>query len=295
MSDDTDAQSMVLVGVDGTENGSRALHFAVQEAARRSATLRIVHVQQELVPLATTAPPVPEPTVHEVASGILQRAEEQARLFGYTGPHLETVLCTGARNTALLIEAADAACIVVGRRSTNLQHLVTGSATSALAAHAHAPVIAVPETWEPLVHHGVVVVGVDGSHLASQTLEVALAEARVRRARLQILHAWRPSGQYDASLDGGTLARDWTRSTLTSLTQWMAELHPDSDVEWSIVAAYEDPAVALHEATRAADLLVLGRHGSRSPFGQKLGSVTRALLRGGECPVMVAPTSSAAD
>jgi nucleotide-binding universal stress UspA family protein len=195
----------------------------------------------------------------------------------------------------LLIEAADAACVVVGRRSSRLQHLLTGSTTSALAAHAHAPVIAVPDTWEPLVHHGVVVVGINGSHLASQTVDVALAEARVRRARLKVVHAWRPGSQYDAGVGSQSVGREWTLATRTSLVQWMTELHADSDVEWSIVAAYEDPAVALHEATRAADLLVLGRHGSRSPFGQKLGSVTRALLRGGECPVMVAPTSSAAD
>lgn len=295
MANETNPHSMVLVGVDGTEDGLRALHFAVQEAARRTARLRIVHVQQQFATVAPMSALVPDPTLHEVAASILKHAEEQARMFGSAKPDLDTVLRTGPRNTVLLIEAADAACIVVGRRSSQLQHLLTGSTTSALAAHAHVPVISVPQTWSPVVHHGLVVVGINGSHLASQTLDVALAEARVRQARLEIVHAWRPSGQYDAILGSGTLARDWTRATRNSLTRWIHELHPNADVEWSIVPAYQNPAVALHEATQAADLLVLGRHGSRAPFGQTLGSVARALLRAGECPIMVAPTSSAAD
>jgi nucleotide-binding universal stress UspA family protein len=295
MAHDTSAQPTVLVGVDGTEGGLRALHFAVQEAARRTARLRIVHVQQELVPPVPMSPLMRHPTLHEVAAGILKHAEAQARLFGYTDPHLDTVLRTGPRNTALLIEAADAACIVAGRRSSTPQHLLTGSTTSALAAHAHAPVICVPQTWKPLVHHGVVVVGINGSHLASQTLDVALAEARVRRARLEIVHAWRPGGPYETILDNQALARDWTYGARASLTRWLHELHPDTDIEWSIVPTYQHPAFALHEATPAADLLVLGRHGSRAPFGPTLGSVARTLLRAAECPVMVAPTSSAAD
>lgn len=295
MAQDTDALPLVLVGVDGTEVGWQALHFAVEEATRRGARLRIVHVQQDFVPLAPMSPLVPATSVREVAVGILTEAEEQARSFGYTGSHLDTVLRTGPRNTALLTEAADAACIVVGRRSSQLQHLLTGSTTSALGAHAHAPVIAVPETWEPLVRHDVVACAVDGSHLASQIVDVALDEARRRQARLEIVYAWRPSDQYDERFDSQTLADDWIRSTRTSLTGWMRELHPHSDVEWNIVVAYESPAVALHDATRAADLLVVGRHGSRSPFGQKLGSVARALLRAGQCPVLVVPTSSPAD
>jgi nucleotide-binding universal stress UspA family protein len=286
---------MVVVGVDGTEDGLRALHFAVQEAARRAASLRVVHVQQEVALLAAVSPLVTNPTLHEVAAGILKHAEEQARRFGHTDPTLDTILCTGPRKTALLIEAADADCIVVGRRSSKPHHLLTGSTTSALAAYAHAPVIAVPDTWKPDVHHGVVVVGINGSQSASQTLDVALAEARVRRARLVIVHAWRPGGGYDAVLGGETMARDWTRDTRSSLTQWMHELHPVSDVEWSVAPAYQEPAIGLHQATQNADLLVLGRHGSRAPFGQGLGSVARALLRAGQCPVMVAPTSSAAD
>jgi nucleotide-binding universal stress UspA family protein len=288
-------RQLVLVGVDGTGDGLRALHFAVEEAARRAASLRIVHVQQEFVPLDPMLPLVPEAALHEVATGILEEAERQARLYGYTDPSLDPVLCTGPRIPALVVQAADADCIVMGRRSTDVAHLLTGSTTCALAEHAHAPVICVPDTWEPLVHHGVVVAGIDGSHLAFQTVDVALAEARIRGARLVIVHAWRPSGHYDAALDSDKLSRDWTRSTQVTLTRWMNQLHPGSDDEWSVVTAYEAPALALHQRTRHADLLVLGRHGSRGPFAPSLGSVARALLRAGECPVMILPTSSPAD
>lgn len=47
------------------------------------------------------------------------------------------------------------------------------------------------------------------------------------------------------------------------------------------------PAENLLEAARTSDLLVLGRHDPRVPFGSHLGPVVRAVIREAPCPVML--------
>lgn len=284
-------RQLVMVCVDGSEDGLRALRYAVQEATRLQAVLRIVHVQQQIVVLAPMMPLVPDPTLHEVAADILKHAEQEARRLGYDGPELEAVLANGPRNAALLENSTDASCLVLGRRSARLQHLVGGSTTSSLAAHARVPVISVPETWQPGPPRGVVAVGVDESEYSAAVLKAAWAAAKARGARLEIVHAWRPLFEYDVAIGARVLAQEWTDATRTMLTSWVHDNAPDGDVEWTVEPHYDSATVALHEASETADLLVLGRHGHGRRHGLGLGSTVRTMLRAGGCPVMVIPSS----
>jgi len=282
----------VMVAVDGSGDGLRALRYAVQEATRLDSVLRIVHVQQQMVLMAPMMPLVPDPTLHEVAAQIVKEAEAQAREFGYGRPELESVLATGPRNSALLESAADVSCVVVGRRSSPLQHLVGGSTTSSLAAHATVPVVSVPEGWRPLPPRGVVAVGLDDSDYSADVLRAAWSAARSRGARLAVVHAWRPLNEYDVAIGTRALADAWTEATRTSLVRWVRDNAPDAELEWTVLPRYETATVALHEISEAADLLVLGRHGHgrRHGPGLGLGSTVRTMLRAGDCPVMVIPS-----
>lgn len=49
-------QSLVVVGVDGTEEAIRAVRFAVREAQRPGGGVHLVHVLPELVPMAPMLP-----------------------------------------------------------------------------------------------------------------------------------------------------------------------------------------------------------------------------------------------
>jgi nucleotide-binding universal stress UspA family protein len=60
-------------------------------------------------------------------------------------------------------------------------------------------------------------------------------------------------------------------------------------VAWALRLEYERVPVALHAAAEHADLLILGRHGHRTPLGLRVGSNTRTLLRTTTCPVVVVP------
>ena len=283
---------MVVVGVDGTDDGVRALRFAVAEARRRHGFLRIVHVQPEGLSGAPSpsVPLVPESSWHEVAAGVVKDAEDEARRLGYTDPHLEGVLATGPRRRVLVEQSDGAACLVLGTRTAPFEHLVAGSTTAGVAAHATVPVISVPHTWDPADPYRRVVVGTDAPEL-SRVVEVGFAAARERRAALDVLHAWRPTAPYDAAIGSRVLADTWGAAVKAALGQAIADSGTDYGVPWTVSAHYERALTALHDASRAADLLVVGRHGHWAPHGFTLGSVARALVRTSHCPVMVVPTT----
>ena len=164
------------------------------------------------------------------------------------------------------------------------------AAGAALAAHATMPVISVPESWQPTPPRGVVAVGVDESDCSIGVLMCAWDAAASRGARLEVVHAWRPLNEYDVAIGSRVLADAWTETTCTSLAGWVREQIATGDVEWTVQARYDAAPVALHEASRSADLLVLGRHGRGRRDGIGLGSTTRTMLRASKCPVMVVPS-----
>lgn len=293
MRTDTDTSNVVVVGVDGTEDGARALRFAVAEAHRIGGFLRIVHAQPGGIPEPGTPrmPMAMDTSWHEVAAEVVKDAEQQARQLGYTDPRLEAVLMAGTRKTVLLEQSARAACVVLGARRAPWQHLVAGSTTTALAAHAQVPVIAVPQTWDPADPYGRVVVGTDVTEV-SHVVEVAFGAARARQAAVEVLHAWRPRAPYDAV---GVFVDEWGQDIRSALTQVILEAEIDSGIEWHVSAPYAPALAALHEAGLHADLVVVGRHGHSAPHGLRIGSVTRALIRTSTCPVMVVPTARRAD
>jgi nucleotide-binding universal stress UspA family protein len=134
------------------------------------------------------------------------------------------------------------------------------------------------------------VVGVDGSAADRQVLQEAFSEAATRGAALDIVHAWRPVSPYDAAITRRVMRDNWEQAARHALTRSIEELaagHPR--VEWTLDLDYEAVPVALHQAARKADLLVLGRHGHHPPLGLPVGSNTRTLLRTATCPVLVVP------
>ena len=65
----------------------------------------------------------------------------------------------------------------------------------------------------------------------------------------------------------------------------LAEKYPDVDV--TTHQAEEDPRRALDEASRYADLLVVGSRGRGAARSAVLGSVSRHVVEHAHCPVVV--------
>ena len=155
------AQSLVVVGVDGSPGSMSAIHLATRAADRLGARLRLVHVTPNFGALAPAPMMVLPPSdLEDVGRSILERAAREARA---EAPDLtvEIELRRGARPVELAEAASEAALLVVGRDSRpTLERLLLGNTAAGVACRARCPVVSVPAgAGDP---HGarVVVVGV---------------------------------------------------------------------------------------------------------------------------------------
>ena len=149
---------------------------------------------------------------------------------------------------------------------------------------------------------GTIVVGVDGSPGSLAALRFALAEARLRDATLVAVHAWvfplveapepflleLPGPQVD------TLAQVTAAVALQSeerLVRALQEVAPEADgVEVERRVTEGNAAAVLIEASKDADLVVVGSRGLGGFSRLLLGSVSRQCVSHASCPVVVVPS-----
>ena len=139
---------------------------------------------------------------------------------------------------------------------------------------------------------GGIVVGVDGSASSIHALHLAANEARCRGVVLHVLCAWSvravprpadcPPGQVPSMLE-------YEQEVQRRITARVAsELGDQPPFKIEIHVVHAPPNQALLEASRFADLLVVGHRG-RSTFRElMLGSVAEQCVRHAQCPVLVA-------
>lgn len=146
----------------------------------------------------------------------------------------------------------------------------------------------------PVGHGGeeeqVVVVGVDGSESSSAALAWGAEEARLRGATLRVVQAWHlPAVGYG----GPGYLPAWTFEGMAG--EISAALH--SQVTETLGT---DPAVRLEEhvvegsaaevildASKGAEMVVVGSHGRGGFSGLLLGSVSAQVAHHARCPVVI--------
>src|SRR5690606_15713230 len=177
MSDRETVPGTVVVGVDGSEGSLHALDWAIDAAAGRGATLRLVYAMGlplVTVPLGGPIRTAPSPEVSQAAKALL---EEALRRVQEAAPSLRAVteVSRAEAHHALLKSAQDAELLVVGSRGySGVASLFLGSVAQRVASHATCPVVVVPPT----------------SQDAAAGLRFALVEAGRLRAELVAVYAW---------------------------------------------------------------------------------------------------------
>lgn len=142
-----------------------------------------------------------------------------------------------------------------------------------------------------------VVVGVDDSDGSSSALLWAIDEAARRGATLEVVHTW--SVPYLVSLvELGTTIDDpsWFEKVATETLDRLlngALDQTESRPTIERVVVQQDPAPALIETARGADLLVVGTRGRGGFKGLMLGSVSQQVVQHAPCPVVVIPPTAA--
>jgi len=139
---------LIVVGVDGSGHADAALAWALEEAALRQATVRVVHAWQYLPMVAEPMAAVPTTPFAELAKAAeLVATESITRVTGGTEPvvPVEVRIVEGAAGAALLDAAEGATLIVVGSRGRGgFAGLLLGSVSQQVTHHAHCPVVVLP-------------------------------------------------------------------------------------------------------------------------------------------------------
>ena len=144
--EDPPTSGPVVVGVDGSEFGSRALRFAVAEAALRHTSVRAV-AAYEAPHRALQADPElvarMRAGVAEEAAETIARSQDDARVAG-VDVQVEAVAVEGPAAQAILEHAADAQLIVVGSHGKGLvRRILLGSVSRQVLNDADRPVAVV--------------------------------------------------------------------------------------------------------------------------------------------------------
>jgi nucleotide-binding universal stress UspA family protein len=302
----------ILVPLDGTSFGEHALPLAMSIASRAGAELQLVHVH--------------EPVGSVFGGGELAaNMEFDARLRNQERGYLERIVDRVARSCSaavspLLLEgpiadslagrAAKEADLVVmtthGRGP--LGRMWLGSVADQLIRCCTLPLVLVrPEggkvdfTREVLLQN--IMIPLDGTDLAEQILEPAIALGRVMHANYTLLRIIKPAtvGNYAddiASMD------EFNRSLLRQVRQLFDRANREAEdylysvaermgqrslcVRTRVVSSDQVPGRILQEArTEPADLIALETHGLSGLKRLLKGSVADKVLRGGSTPLLV--------
>ncbi|WP_216592320.1 universal stress protein [Verrucosispora sioxanthis] len=247
----SDSGAAVVVGVDGSEPARAALRLAATTAAHRDRPLRVVHA----FIWPTLHSPVRPATESGPDGGLRAQAEQLV---------------------AAAVDEAEATA--PGLRVTG--EIVDGEATAVLLAEA--PTAAMVD--------GEVVVGVDGSELSRRAVEFAVQEAALRGAAVLALHAYRhpvstgPGDMQPLVYDESELRADEDRAVAESIAG-LTERYPEVQITRRSVRGRA--ARVLTDASRQAQLMVVGGQGRGEVTGLLLGSVSQSLLHHSHCPVAV--------
>ena len=134
---------------------------------------------------------------------------------------------------------------------------------------------------------GRIVVGIDGSDASLDALAWAARQAELTGSTLLVATSW----EWPSSLgwavpipDNFNPASDAASGLETAVAGVRAE-HPAVTIETLVAEGH--PAPVLVEASRGADLLVVGSRGRGAFAGMLLGSVSEHCVTRAHCPVVV--------
>ncbi|WP_318209565.1 MULTISPECIES: universal stress protein [unclassified Streptomyces] len=287
----------VVVGVDGSASALAASEVAGREAHLRDAELHVVHAftwPATHVPAGASPLGPPAGGVRESVERLLAEAVERAQAAA-PGVRATSAVMLGEPATALEAASRSAQLLVVGHRGAGgLRGLLVGSTAVQLAAHSHCPVMVVRDAGEPA---GPMVVAVDGSPGGQGAIAFAFVEAQLRGSELVALHAWSTWSDHgesagpDHPVELVDLVGDVDRmraeeeQLLAKAVSGHRDQHPEVTVRMRVVRGRTRPALV--EASRSAQLIVVGARGRGGFAGLLLGSVSQAVLHHAHCPVAV--------
>ncbi|MFP5370398.1 MAG: universal stress protein, partial [Actinomycetes bacterium] len=255
----------IVVGFDGSSASVAAATAAAGLARRELKPVRLVLALPDEVGREPFAAAAGLDAVRELLQAQMPALPLTAAIR--RGPP-DVVLLDESRTASLLVLGAG------GRPGTELGP-VAGSVRHAAAC----PLL----LHRPLPPDGVgVVAGVDGGTSATEVLDVAAVQARVRGTSLLVVH--RPSRPPH---EGSSAARRWDVDACRPLVEQVALLQRGwPGLQITLQVSRQDPVHRLLCAARTAELLVIGRREPDAAGTRSTGPVVAARAA---IPVLVVP------
>ena len=284
----TDTETPIVVGVDGSEPSRHAVNWAVGEAQARNLPVHLLSAWFSDYGADALGPLVP--TIEDDSQSLLDTIAAEAR---HVSPQLSITTQTihSQPASALIAASRQADTIVVGSRGLGaVKEAFAGSTSMQVTAYASCPVVVVREISAPSGSGQRIVVGVDGSDLSVDATGYAFAAAAQRGLALTVIHAWNINA-YTHGVAVSALSDVWADlrteqevMTAAAIAGWQ-EKYPQVDVRTHILQGR--PADILVDASEHAALVVVGSRGRGGFRGLLLGSVSRDVLHRAHCPVAV--------
>ncbi len=264
----------ILVGVDGSEDGLRAVRYATRAALVTGAEEWIVNVADpgamvtgmwELV--------VTTEALQKAGQSITAEAVGAATGLGLPSARVTSEVLVGQAADVLAELSAKADLLVVGRRSmSGLERMFVGSTSVSVAALAHCPVVVISSSSTPQETggQGTIAVAISTWPPHSAALDWGAQEAAWRKARLRVVHVVPAEGTQPSTLAEATAELD---KYLTPLR----EQYPDTAIDLEVLVG--TPIDELITLSGSVDLLILGVH------PEHLRGLARGVLAHAHCPV----------
>lgn len=280
----------IVVGVDTSREAAEAAAFAVRAAARAGTTCHIVHATRD----AFVASPAPDDARYRQALieqaraqivAILRDALPAASLDGLT-------VRLGSAPRVLMDVSADVAAgliVLGGKHHSVLDRWLGGSTSLNVARITNVPVLVTAGNARGIRR---VLVAVDGSSAAAETLDIAQQYARLFGAELRALSVLEPM----PIIPEVTPPHDVSQYYALAEEQLQREVWPLLCMPAAQTLVRYGMAVEtiLREANEwNADLLVVGSHGKGWTERMLVGSVTERLLNHLPTSLLVVPTRNA--
>ncbi|WP_312347998.1 universal stress protein [Actinomyces sp.] len=288
---------VILVGADGSAESLAAVRWAADRALRSDSRIHVICTYA----LASYSAAALDGGYAVLDDEALRRGAQQVVDEAVVAAKAEgDVRVSGSIEpgdpAAVLVEmSGEVDLVVIGSRGGGgFADRLLGTVSSALPAHSKCPVVIVPKhtsgkSFTPVER---IVVGVDGSDVASSALRKAVDEAIIWGAKLTAVSAvpiasgggmmsWLP-----ASVDRDSLLRD----VREGLNKAVSTALDGRDLDVARHALDGSPSNLLVEFSTAVDLVVVGTRGRGGFAGLLLGSTSQTVMAHSTCPVLVVPS-----
>ncbi|WP_130865339.1 universal stress protein [Acidipropionibacterium timonense] len=292
MSTEGASTTLVIAGVDGSEDGLRAARFAAGQAKVRGADLLILHAVDDAA-VAGAWGVVYDPTaLQEAGQVVVDEARAVAIDGGLDESRVKGEVVLGNPAAILADRSATADLIVVGRRATSgLQRMFVGSTSVAVSGMATCPVMIISQAANPSPvgdkHRVAVAVGPQST--GTKALCFGFQQAQLYESELVVVTV---APSMPAGATGGyKLTDESMKHVIDEADRRLSEVIGPLTAQFPTVSVSQkvltgQPVDELVNLSAEVDELVVGM--KKHPIlGWTPGGVTRGIMAHARCPLAI--------